>query len=268
MIPVGILTAAGGSSLDPATVAFDARVIAAGGTLTNNEKTAVNSLVLSLKSAGIWNLMRAIYPMVGASAASCAQNLVSSFFTGTFTSGWTFASTGVTPNGTSAYMNTGLNPVAQGLTSGNSHLAYYARTAATTADPAEIGNFNDSSAAFVLQSKSSGGLNRYFYNVNIPARRTVATAPIGFMNGSAIANTRRDLYFNGVSVANNTSTDNAGLGNYNLYIGAANIAGSQAASFTNSQCAIASIGNGLSSTQASDFYTAIQTFQTTLSRQV
>jgi hypothetical protein len=31
-------------------------------------------------------------------------------FTGTFTSGWTFASTGVTPNGTSAYMDTNLIP--------------------------------------------------------------------------------------------------------------------------------------------------------------
>ena len=53
--------------------------------------------------------MKAIYPMVGASAAACAQNLKSSSFTGTFTSGWTFASSGVTPNGTSAYFNTYIN---------------------------------------------------------------------------------------------------------------------------------------------------------------
>ena len=77
-----------------------------------------------MKSAGIWTPMKAIYPMVGASAAACAQNLKSSSFTGTFTSGWTFASTGVTPNGTSAYFNTGFNPNAQ-LTFTNAHMSVY-----------------------------------------------------------------------------------------------------------------------------------------------
>jgi hypothetical protein len=83
-------------------------VTAAGGTLSTTEKTATNQLVLDMKTAGIWASMKAIYPMVGASAAACAQNLKSSSFTGTFTSGWTFASTGVTPNGTSAYCDTNL----------------------------------------------------------------------------------------------------------------------------------------------------------------
>jgi hypothetical protein len=37
---------------------------------------------------------------------------------------------------------------------------------------------------------------------------------------------------------------------------------------TISRCAFASIGDGLSDTEASDFYAAVQAFQTTLSRQV
>ena len=67
--------------------AFFDRVTTAGGTLTTTEKNATNQLVLDMKSYGIWTAMRAVYPMVGASAAACAQNLKSSSFTGTFSSG-------------------------------------------------------------------------------------------------------------------------------------------------------------------------------------
>jgi len=92
---------------DPDAQAFFDRVTTAGGTLSTTEQTAVNTLVLQMKADGIWTKMKAIYPMVGASAAACAQNLKSSSFTGTFNGGWTFASTGVQGNGTNAYMNTG-----------------------------------------------------------------------------------------------------------------------------------------------------------------
>ena len=109
-IRVGGFTPSGGGGFDPDAQAFFDRVTTAGGTLTTTEKNATNQLVLDMKSAGIWSSMKAIYPMVGASAAACAQNLKSSSFTGTFSSGWTFASTGVTGNGTSAYMDTSLIP--------------------------------------------------------------------------------------------------------------------------------------------------------------
>jgi hypothetical protein len=91
-----------GSSVDADAAAFFARVTAAGGTLTTTEQNAVNTLVVQMKADGIWTKMKAIYPMVGASAAACAQNLKSSSFTGSFSSGWTFASTGVKGNGTNA----------------------------------------------------------------------------------------------------------------------------------------------------------------------
>ncbi len=123
-----IIQGQAGTSVDTDAQAYFDRVTAAGGSLSVTEQNAVNTLTLSLKSAGIWTLMKAIYPMVGASAAACAQNLKSSSFTGTFTSGWTFASTGATPNGTSAYMNTGLNINTQ-LTQTNSHASFYSRTA-------------------------------------------------------------------------------------------------------------------------------------------
>ena len=257
-------------SRDQDAQAFFNRVTAAGGTLTSTEQAAIIQLVSDMKNSGIWNSMKAIYPMVGASAAACAQNLKSPSFTGTFTSGWTFASTGVTPNGTSAYMNTGLNPVSQSLTSANGHLSYYARTAATTTDPAEIGNYTDGTTAFVLQSRGSSVENRFFFSFALRAFQTVVTGATGFLLGSSTGgNTRRDIYRNGTSVGNNTITDTAvSLGNYPLFLGAGNINNTSVASYSNAQCAFASIGEGLSATNASNFYTVVQAFQTTLGRQV
>ena len=112
------------ASFDADAVAFFGRVTTAGGSLSATEKAAVNQLVLDLKANSLWTPMKAIYPMVGASAAACAQNLKSASFTGTFTSGWTFASTGVNGNGTSAYFNTTFNPNTQ-LTFTDSHISLY-----------------------------------------------------------------------------------------------------------------------------------------------
>ena len=55
--------------------------------------------------------------------------------------------------------------------------------------------------------------------------------------------------------------------NFNMYVGARNNNGT-ADIFSNRQCAFASLGDGLTDTQASNFYTAVQAFQTTLARQI
>lgn len=185
-----------------------------------------------------------------------------------FNGTWAYSKQGATPNGVNGYANTYLNPVAQGLTTASAHLSYYARTSASTADPAEMGNYTNNSIGFVIQSKSSLGTNLYYYSYPIGASRAVATAPTGLIAGSSIANTRRDLYLNGVSVANNTSTDSGTLGNYNLYIGAANINNTSVASYTNSQTGFSSIGNGLTDSEMANYYTSVQQFNQDLSRQV
>ena len=55
--------------------------------------------------------------------------------------------------------------------------------------------------------------------------------------------------------------------NLQVYIGARNET-SGAAYFSNRQCALSYLGDSINDTQASNFYTAVQTFQTSLSRQV
>ena len=243
--------------------AFFTRVTVAGGTLSATEKLATNQLVLDMKSAGIWSSMKAIYPMVGASAAACAQNLKSSSFTGTFTSGWTFASTGVTPNGTSAYMDTALNASTQ-LTQNNASFSIYNRTN-SDGTRCDIG-CTDSIAATRLITIYSRQTNVINADINSTASRiSVAnTNSTGFYLTRRTANNIFKLNKNSVNIGNNTTTDNTVMPNFNIYLGGIPFF----SQFSNRENAFASIGDGLTDTQASDFYTNVQTFNTTLSRQV
>jgi len=256
--------------IDADALAFFARVTAAGGTLSATEQNAVNQLVLDMKNDGIWTKMKAIYPMVGASAAACAQNLKSSSFTGTFTSGWTFASTGAKPNGTSAYMDTGLNANSN-LTFDTTHISYYSRTqsatSASTTFGVSDGTFTNqfriilrrtSDAAFFISSDSVNGVLTY----------TITNSQGFFIGNSNGTNIRKFIRNNSILTPNTNSAIGTGiLPSFNFYLGCVNAANA-ASQFDDKECAFASVGDGLTDTEASNLYTAVQAFQTTLNRQV
>jgi len=261
-VRVGGFTASSGGGFDPDAQAFFDRVTTAGGTLSETEKSATNQLVLDMKTAGIWSSMKAIYPMVGASAAACAQNLKSSSFTGTFTStGWTFASTGVTPNGTSAYMDSGIVSSTQ-LILNSSHLSYYSRTTSNGVE-VEIGNFSGANGS-LIEIRTSG-VSYYRINQSTDISHS-DTDSKGFYIANRTASNIVNAFKNATKTINSTVVSSA-LPTNNIFIGAVNISGAPLY-FSTKQCAFASIGDGLTDTQASDFYTAVQAFQTTLSRNV
>ena len=245
---------------DPDAQAFVNRVYDAGGTLTSTEANAVNTLTIDLKANGIWSLMKAIYPMVGSSAAACSQNLKSSSFTGTFTSGWSFASTGVTPNGTSAYMNTGYIENVNN-TANNQHISVYLRTNT-------IGLFADIGASNVTtQSNIYPNYNNTFYPRIQAVNSGIAVnySTLGLFLANRVVSTEVQGWKN--NTKNTLSNVSTGLCNVSIYIGASNNNGA-IENPSARQNAFASIGDGLTDTQVSDFYTAVQAFQTSLSRNV
>lgn len=257
----GIVSSIG--QVDADAQAFFDRVTTAGGTLSATEKTAVNTLVLQMKADGIWTKMKAIYPMVGASAAACAQNLKSSSFTGTFTSGWTFASTGVTPNGTSAYFDSNLQSSAN-LSETSTTISIYSRTNNTTPTH-DIGcrNFGYSNPFGILANFNSRTYNAWADFLSQTTGVNTAAYFIQTKNG-----TTAKLFRNTSNILTATKTL-AAMPTTNVIIGAAQDATLNSyGSFSNRQYAFASIGDGLTDTEAYNFYTAVQAFQTTLSRQV
>jgi hypothetical protein len=242
------------SAYDGDANAFFIRVSGAGGSLSNTEKFAINQLVTDLKANSLWTPMKAIYPMVGASAEACKQNLKSSSFTGTFTSGWTFASTGVTGNGTSAYfdsnclVNTNLSPTNYGG-------GFYKRNNTPTLDP----DFGAMSASFNIYSNYDGNTT-YHRGINADPDRYTNTSSNGFFHqyGKSSAST---AFNRGVLKLTGGSGNISGTNSVCL-------AGNVAAGYTDSQYAFMFLSEALTDTQASNLYTAVQAFQTTLSRQV
>lgn len=258
-----IIQTQGGTSVDADAQAFFDRVSVAGGSLTQIEKDAVNIMTLSLKSAGIWTKMKAIYPMVGASAAACSQNLKSNLFTGTFTSGWTFSSTGVLGNGSSTYMDTNLIPASE-LSQDDSHLMIYSRTNTVGASIVDIGCLN--SVRFYIIT-NYGGATYIGFNFNTDIAITAVTDTKGFFLVTRSSNSLATMYKNN-SVQGTTTQASTGINTVrSVYLGAYNNNGSSSF-ISNKQYAFSSIGNGLNATQSSDYYTIVQAFQTSLSRQV
>jgi len=272
-----IIQTQSGTSGDTDAQAFFSRVSAAGGSLTQTEEDAVTTLVASLKSAGIWTLMKAIYPMVGASAAACVQNLKSSSFTGTFSSGWTFASTGVTPNGASAYMDTDLIPNAI-LTPASFHLSYYSRSNNAIASDFDMGCGQPagqySNSMFLRRSGDTAAFDSSNSSGVVRISASSQTNSQGLYVGSIRSTSDRILIKNGVTTIVSSTTTNANnLHDSKILLAAYNSTNFGAPTigpilYGSKQCAFSSIGDGLTNTQISDFYNAVQTFQTSLSRQV
>jgi hypothetical protein len=251
------------ASFDADAVAFFNRVTTAGGTLSTTEKQAVNQLVLDLKANSLWTPMKAIYPMVGASAAACAQNLKSSSFTGTFTSGWTFASTGVTGNGTSAYFDTTLNDSTElALNSGS--FGVYLNSFVNEKIPMLIADPINFVGTWVIGRMTNLNVDVGFHDgLTSNAPGPVQTA--GFYQISR--NNSTQLFFRTNNVLQTRSVNSIGLVNRTFKLGAWDNNGSFS-QFMINQARFFYVGDGLTTTEQIDYYTAVQAFQTTLSRQV
>jgi hypothetical protein len=258
--------------------AFIDRVYTAGGNLSITEANAVNDLVIDMKADGIWTKMKAIYPLVGggtgstaARQAACAQNLKSSNFTGTFSAGWTFASTGAKPNGTSAYMDTGFIPNTS-LSLNNTHIAHYSRTQRLVSS-VDIGAFNEGQNRELAMFRAHLSVENMVIQYAFPnnANRYNTTNTTGLLIGSRTASNYATLFDRGNKQSTITLSSTGLLPTISLYIGNRNppyFASPLNQSASANECAFASIGDGLTDTEASNFYTAVQAFQTTLSRNV
>jgi len=249
------------SGVDADAAAFFARVIAAGGTLSATEQTAVNTLVVTMKADGTWTPMKAIYPMVGASAAACAQNLKSSSFTGTFTSGWTFASTGVTPNGTSAYMDTNLIP-SSNMSNSSASMGFANNIPNTNGSGIEIGVQSATDGMTIWSNAFTNSTGRIGRGNDASS---VAFTTAGRLYGSRTTSTLQTLYRNGVSVATGVGAVTPLETVYKITLGGLNLSGTPNL-FANGRYTFYFIGDGLSGTNITNLDTAIVTFNTSLSR--
>lgn len=248
--------------------------ITAAGITDATQQLAINTLVTDLKGYGIWSKMKAIYPMVGGTSSTHKWNLkdprdLDAAYRLVFSGGWTHSSTGALPNGTNAYADTFLNPD-NTLTLNNTHLSFYSRTNSNGLF-CDIGG-TDNNVSFLPLFKIIPRYNGDFlgYSYSFQSGQFVQNAVAdsnGLMIISRTSSTSFKSFKNGTVLGSTTTAQNQTriLGR-NVLIGAS--AAVTIAEYSNRQCAFASIGDGLTDTEAANLYTAVQAYQTSLSRNV
>ena len=228
---------------------------------------AIDSLVLDLKTAGIWTKMKAIYPFVGGTATTHKYNLkdpqdTNAAFRLSFSGGWTHSANGALPNGTNAFADTFLVPNTS-LLLNSTHISGYVRNNVIVNAPI-ISSENASTFNNGLYIWPKFTSNDYSVRINDDTSANGAALDSrGFHLATRTASNVKKYFRNNVSVFSLTTASTA-LNSSSIYIGASR----NNANFGTHQTAFNSIGEGLSDPEASAFYTAIQTFQTALSRQV
>jgi hypothetical protein len=259
------LSGSGGSVIDADAQAFLTAAAITDPTITS----AIDTLVVQLKADNIWTKMKALYPFVGGTATTHKYNLkdprdLDAAFRLTFSGGWTHSSTGATPNGTNAYADTKLIPNTT-LSLNSTHISGYLRT-------------NLNSNAPILSSENSGTYNNglyiwpkqvsFGYSVRINDNTSQGGGTRfddirGFHVALRTSSNVKKYRLNNTERFNVTTASTA-LNTSSIYIAASR----NNANYFNNELAFSSIGDGLTDAEAANYYTAVQTFQTSLNRQV
>jgi len=251
----------GGIAYDVDSQAF----ITASGITDLTQKNAINQLVLDLKGYSIWTKFNALYPFVGGTATTHKFNLknpldTDAAFRLSFVGGWTHSSTGAKPNGTNGYADTFLNCNTT-LSLNNASLSFYSREDIFTAVLMGAGWDNITT---MISPNYGSGLGDYSA-INSTGNGVGSTNKSGLFTISRLTSTNVIGYRNATQYFNRLATSTS-KPNYTIYIGARHYISS--VQYSSNQCAFASIGDGLTDTEASNFYTAVQAYQTSLSRNV
>lgn len=227
---------------------------------------AVCTLVTSLKSANLWTKLKAIYPFVGGTATTHMYNLrnpanTNAAFRLSFIGGWTHTANGAQPNGTNGYADTFYNLQVESNVN-NAAFGAYIRTNSISGTQV-YGSFG-APLIRVFNNLSNG-------NIQIADNGLIFYTPspsTGFFFSRRESTVFNQSYRNGVSLGI-TNISTTSLPNNNFYFGAMNN-NLVVSLYSTHQIAFGLLGGGatINNAEASTLYSIIQTFQTTLGRQV
>ena len=248
---------------DPDAQAF----ITAANITDPTEQTALNTLVVDLKGYGLWTKMVAAYPFIGGSASSMKYNLKNpvdsdAAFRLTFNGGFTYTSSGCTPNGTDGYAITHAGKTQ--LDANDFHWSYYSNTN-SVADDIEAGSYtNGNFEADLIRDVNFGQVKFAVGSVNLQITGLGTIPSNYYFIGSRENVSSTKIFNNGVLQYSSTTTNTQTLPD-ELYLFAGEYLGT-VANFSNRRSGFVSFGTGLSNDNAANLTTAVNTFNTTLGR--
>ena len=245
--------------------------IAATGETSTTILNALNTFEAGLIANSLTGKFNALYPFVGGTSAKHRYNFMNtSLYSLTFNGGWTHSATGALPNGTNANASTGI--LGSNLTVNSNHISFYSRTNAAVAAKPSIGLFQGS-LALLLYLKATGAGTAVYSNTSTSLATMypsgASTDSRGWFIGNKSSNAIGGLTIskNGTSLASNTASPNqTAYPNLPVLISGNSVGG--AIIYDDKECAMVTIGTSLTSGEISTLYTLINTFQTSLSRNV
>ena len=259
--------------LDADTTAF----IQAAGINNTTQISAINTLIIQLKVYGIWTKMKALYPMVGGTATSHRFNLkdpraVDAAFYLDFNGTWTHSSTGAKPDGLTGYANTKMNLFTTVGSSSLSNSTYVRLNSFKGCFGGVYSPVLMNSAWYeslvLLQSISNTSVKVWMGNTGGEGMTGTVTALGGMIMGNRNNSTTVFTLKKDASTINTSASFSVrNFPTIPYYIGAYNNNGT-AGLFDSNEIAFYHIGDGLTDVEAANFYTAVQTYQTTLGRNI
>lgn len=255
------------NNLDPDALAF---LIAAD--ITNPTiRLAINTLVITMKSNGLWTKMDAIYPFVGGTATTHKFNLKNPADTDaayriSFSGGWTHSTSGgITPNGTNASGNTFFT-YTPGTAINSFALSTWTTTTTLQANTAGLFTFgaatSDVNSYAVIQNRTNVN---WYSNMGADAQGAIFSysnvGQTGLIVGSRTSTTSNKLYRNGTSLATATGTQTGTWPARNIHFG-----NPVSTTYTTMNSIFASISTGLTDSDVTNLYNAVNAMQTTLGR--
>lgn len=267
------------TSVHPEAADWANRVITNGGTVSGSTLNEVSSFCRRIDAAGIRDRFFRLNLFCGNSDASL-NAVRTPLFRGPSRTGTQYGNTtdtnfnfvqgdyaetgasgGLTGNGSSKYLNTGL-PATYPPTAGDRHTSVYISTLST--GDALIGVY-DTPPVFYYELFVSSDQVRYFINVGTTENLSYArSAGLWQANGT----TTRVLYKDGASVATGSGgIDSVSTSTRPFFIFATNNVGNPSAPYAG-RLAAYSIGLSMGDTQAALYSTAMTAFQAALGRNV
>jgi len=233
-----------------------------GSDLGATTSAATRTLFTSLVSNGLYNKLSVFYPMIGGTLGTCKYNgkdpqNTNAAYRLTYNGGTTASLSGITFS-TNGYANTYWFP--NSLPAGvgtNAHLSIYNRSAS---DGQWVGcNPPTPTTRFY----TGGGTGTQALVSSSEADSPGVNAGMTIL--SRTGTTSFSIFKNNVKTATGIASTSRDTSNYVAYIGCRNNGGTPA-NYYNGQANWVSLGEGLSDTDASNLYTIITTFNTSLSR--
>lgn len=261
----------GGASADADAVAWAGAVTANGGTYSAATLAAVSTFVKAAKTSGYWTKLNRINLFCGDQLAAALVPLKvggggSTDTNVNFVSGDYSESTGLTGDGTTKYLKTGLIP-STSLALNDTHMAVYNRS--STGSGTAVGCLNSTSQKMSLTAPfSDSKLYSEQYNAtNAAGQLSLAiTTPYGFLAGSRTASNAHAIYRNGSSIAASTGSGGS-LPTVEMYVFGRNDSGALAVG-ANMAFGAYSVGSGLTSSDITAYNTHMEAFQDALGRGV